>query len=180
MIKKNNALTKIYLSAFLLLTSYSLSSRAESVIENPSKRIIRSPINLNPDGRLEIKPPGEPAPRLIAQCVLPDYNVRVLKSNGQRQAVIRQTRNGEIVERKIPFVLMQKLSKEMLGQYAAAVVIAQTLGFTDLDYVKIFVVDPQWPAQNSRALIFFYDEDDEVIDQTLVEQNSWVRCENAI
>jgi hypothetical protein len=174
--KNTRPTSKLFVA--IILTFTAVLSKAESVIDNPSRRVINLPIGIE-NGEPVLRWPSRPStkPRLVAACRLPDLNVEVRKQFGQKRAVIQQTKDGVTSERVIPYVMVQKLTKDMLGQYAAAVVVAQQLGITEVDYVKIFLVDPQIDLKESKALVFFYDTDDDIIERTLVSGNMWERCE---
>lgn len=168
--------TIVLLAAFIFPLSTSL---AESVIDNPSKRVINLPVDRTPDGQWKLTPPSlirRSPPRIVASCKLEGYQAQVIKENGQKKSVIKQLLNGEESTRVIPFVVTQKLTKDMLGQYAAAVVVAQELGLTEVDYVKIMLVDPRQDIKSSKALVFFYDSDDDIIERTLISGDQWERC----
>lgn len=156
---------------------------AESVIDNPSKRVINLPVDVK-DGNVKVTLPSGPSvkpPRLIAACKVNDLQIRVTKEPGilqqsQVRATIKQSKDGVITEKVVPYVLSKKLTKDMLGQYAAAVEIAQALGITEVEYIKVWLADPQLQIQDSKTLVFFYDSDDDVLDRTLIYGNQWLRC----
>ncbi len=172
-----NILIKISIASTLILTSS--FGLGQSVIENPSERVINLPIRVDENGQWKLKLPTGPSkrpPRVIASCQLENLSIQVIKENKQRKSEIREIKNGQESTRVIPFVVVQKVTKDMLGQYAAAVVIAQELGITEVDYIKIMLVDPQLKLEDTKALAFFYDSDDDVIERTLITGNQWVRC----
>ena len=163
---------------FSVLVSPHLSIANESVIERPSQGVINLPLP-DENGKIPISLPGKgpnKGPRIIASCRLDNYSAQVIKENGQLRAVIRQTKNGVTSEKVIPYVLNKKLTKDMLGQYAAAVEVAQQLGITQVDYIKVYLVEPNIQFKKNRAMVFFYDVDDDIIDRTLIGTNQWVRC----
>lgn len=172
-----NFVIKLF-SAGTLLLAPSMSF-SESVIDNPSRRVINLPIGVDDKGKPTLKFPSGPPknpPRLIAACNIEDLKIQVVKENGQRRAQIHQIKEGQESVKVVPFVVTQKLTKDMLAQYSAAIVIAQALGLTEVDYIKIMLVDPQLQFQDAKVLVFFYDTDDDVIERTLVTGNQWMRC----
>jgi hypothetical protein len=100
----------------------------------------------------------------------------VLKDGKQRRSTIREVVDGQERVRSFPYVYTRKFNKEMLGQYAVALDVAQELGITELDSIRIYVADPRVNLRKSKVLVFFYDSDDEVIERTLIGEKQWVRC----
>lgn len=153
----------------------------QSVISEPNDRIINPPVTVDKDGHLRLTNPMAPKvrpPRIISSCALENLNIKVIKQNGKRRGLIQQITNDKETIREIPNVVTIKLTKDMLGQYAAAVTIAQELGLTEVDYVKIYLVDPQPDFKNSKALLSFFDNDDDLIEKTIVIGDQWLKCQD--
>jgi hypothetical protein len=176
----------LFLGIFTILSFEVIISKvqaADSVIDHPSSRVLNTPIKLETDenGKIIIKPnnPKPRPPKVVALCEIDSIlQIEVIKNIKRLSSRIRQVRDGQVTEKTFPYVFTQKLTKDMLGQYAAAVVIAQELGITELDYIKLFLVDPQRNTEDNKVLIFFYDRDDDIIDRTLLIGNQWIRCTN--
>lgn len=176
--KKSNKISFI-LTLIILLTP--LIGLSQSVIGEPNDRLLNPPITADKDGQIHLKNPMAPKvrpPKIISSCLLENLAIRVIKQNGKRRGQIQQNSNGQITVREVPNVITLKLTKDMLGQYAAAVTIAQELGLTELDYVKIYLVDPQPDFKNSKALVSFFDNDDDLIEKTIVIGDQWLKCQD--
>ena len=149
---------------------------ADSVVEHPNKGVTNLPISWE-NGFFKFKlPRGAPSkiPRTVARCSLTNLDLEMVKTNKKLISKITETRNGIEVQREFKYVVSQTLRKEMLVQYQVAVEIAQQLGITEVDYIRIWIVDIQ-PKEN-KILIFFYDSDDEIIDRTILVGREWERC----
>lgn len=146
----------------------------------PNDQEINLPVKIGEGGKIDFQfgPAPSRRPRhLIASCKIGTYEAKVFKDSDRRTAEILQTKDGQVSKKSVPYVFTQKITKDMLGQYSAAIEIAQQLGITQVDYAKIYLVDPQLEVTKSKALIFFYDTDDEVIDRTILSQEKWTRCQ---
>lgn len=163
----------------LMFFSSSWSWADDSVLKDPSPRVINPPLRLRKDRSLEIHPPWKKAPRppqRIAECLTDHYWIQVEKDHTGRRARIEDLSEEPASPRTVSSVKVQKLTKDMLGQYSAAVVIAQQLGLTEVESIKFIYVDPQPSPSESKVLVYFLDDDDEPIDRTLIFSNRWVRC----
>lgn len=170
--------TQLKSSIIILITLFNyLPSFADSVTENPSKGVINLPI-YKENGKVKISlPKGPPSkkPRTVARCHISNLDVEVIKTNRQFKAEMYENKEGVVSHRTSPYVYSKTLRKEMLGQYQAAVEVAQQLGITEVDYIKIWVVELD--QNESKVLIFFYDPDDEIIDRTILVGRNWERCD---
>lgn len=179
-LKRNISHSFISILAFLLLNLTGSSSEAQSVIERPNERVFNPPLKRDAQGRWGLKNPLKKTPRpprIIAECEQEEIQYLIIKENGEKHALIVETLNGETTRvTKLENVANYKLSKEMLGQYAAALVLAQRLGLTEVDYVKIFTLKKPLSFEGAKELIFFYDSDDELIEKTFFDGKKWLRC----
>lgn len=167
---------KIKTIIFLVLSFLNVNTQAEPVMDHPSKGVINLPINWE-DGHLKISmPKGPPSKkvRAVAKCKIPNFNVEVIKSGKKLRANIRENKDGFESQRVFKYVYGKTLRKEMLGQYQVAVDVAQQLGITQVDYIKIWLVD--FEQKDAKVLIFFYDSDDDLIDRTILIGKEWERC----
>jgi hypothetical protein len=150
------------------------------VLERPSKGVINLPISFDENGHIDFdffKKLPQKGPSLIADCKIENYRAKVFKQDRIKSALITQVKNGQSKEKKVPFVYSKTLTKDMLGQYSAAVDIAQALGITQVEYIKLYLVDPNIQLEKNRTFVFFYDEDNEIIDKTILVGKQWFRCE---
>lgn len=166
------------------LSLIAFNGHAEVRLERPNRGELNLPFDIDSAGKIKLilpsitNPLPDSAPRKLAECKIDDYSVRVVKEHGLKKAYIEKMKDGQPSKKVIPYVFVQKLNKEMLGQYAAAVDVAQQLGITQIDYIKIFLVEPNIQIQKSKALVFFYDADDEIIDRTIIGERFWIRCQD--
>lgn len=174
----NLIIYSISLKIFLLInfSFYAFVSQADSVITHPSSGVINLPIVWE-GGHLKISlPKGPPSkrPRIVARCGLADFQIDVLKINKKLSAIIKESKDGVEIDRELKYVYTETVRKELLGQYQVAIIIAQQLGLTEVDYIKIwFLADKE---AETKFLIFFYDSDDEIIDRTILVGKRWERC----
>jgi hypothetical protein len=103
-----------------------------------------------------------------------NVQVFVYKSSNKKFGKVITSYNGISTTSNYPYVVTETVTKDSLGQYATALEVAQLLGLTQVDSAKIIVVDPD--LTQIKNLIFFYDEDGELIDQTIFINNQWMRC----
>lgn len=120
--------------------------------------------------------------REIARCAVDistkvgnkNVQVFVYRNSNNKFAKVITIYNGISTTSNFPYVFTKTVTKDSLGQYATALEVAQLLGVTQVDSAKIMVVDPD--LNQIKDLIFFYDQDGELIDQTIFINNQWMRC----
>jgi hypothetical protein len=159
---------------------------AQSIIFDPNEKELNLPFKYN-NGKFEVNFSFSNLDnfehiRLIAQCEVSlnvkgeqkDTAISVFKSSNSKFAKVLTTINGVKKLEKYPFVVSETISKTSLGSYGTVLEAHQLLGITQVDSLKIFIIDPD--VRKIKNLIFVYDQDGEIIDRTVFVDNHWVRC----
>ncbi len=135
------------------------------------------------DGKINIKPPkfnfGN-IEKIINTCDADflakeeKFNVKakIFKRGKQKYAKVKFKQDE--MEKLFPFVFTKTITKEILGQYSMAIDVAHVLGITQVDFLKIYVLDIN--LEDPLYFINFYDEDGELLDRTIFFKNQWNRC----
>lgn len=104
-----------------------------------------------------------------------EYDLFVLKLQGQRYGrIAEKSPSGQQSERIIPYVYTRTFTKDMLGQYSVAVDFAHALGITQVDSLRVYVLDPD--PRLPKAIFHIYDEDGELLDRIGQLGDHWLRC----
>ncbi len=164
----------------------SAPSLAQSIIFDPNEKELNLPFKYN-NGKFEVNFSFSNLNnfehiRLIAQCEVSlnvrgepkDTAISVFKNSNNKYAKVLTTTNGVKKLEKYHFVVSETISKTSLGSYGTVLEALQFLGITQVDSLKIFIVDPD--VRKIKNLIFVYDQDGEIIDRTVFIENHWVRC----
>jgi hypothetical protein len=164
----------------------STPSLAQSIIFDPNEKELNLPFKYN-NGKFDVQFSFSNLNnfehiRLIAQCEVSlnvkgeqkDTAISVFKNLNNKYAKVITTINGVKKIEKYPFVASETISKASLGPYGTVLEALQVLGITQVDSLKIFVIDPD--VRKIKNLIFVYDQDGEIIDRTVFIDNHWVRC----